>query len=101
MDDSPNTSSILVVDDKQENLLAMGKLLKPLGANIVKADSGEEALKQVLRTRFAVILLDVQMPGMDGFETAKLMRSNDATAAIPIIFVDGYQQGRPSCFHGL
>ena len=78
---------VLVVDDKPENLLAMGKLLKPLDIEVIKANSGEEALSQVLRHRFAVILLDVQMPGMDGFETAQLMRANKATSAIPIIFV--------------
>ena len=78
---------VLLVDDKPENLLALGKLLKPLDIEVVKANSGEEALSQVLRHRFAVILLDVQMPVMDGFETAQLMRANKATAAIPIIFV--------------
>ncbi len=78
---------ILVVDDRQENLLAMDKLLKPLGAEIHKVDSGEKALGEVLHNHFAVILLDVQMPGMDGFETATLLHSNKQTANIPIIFV--------------
>ena len=86
MDDS-NKAKILVVDDRPENLLAMDKLLRPLGAVIHKANSGEEALSEVLRNRFAVILLDVQMPGMDGFETATLLHSNKQTASIPIIFV--------------
>ncbi|OED43930.1 hypothetical protein ACH42_08795 [Endozoicomonas sp. (ex Bugula neritina AB1)] len=78
---------ILVVDDRPENLLAMDKLLKPLGAEVHKVDSGEKALGEVLHHQFAVILLDVQMPGMDGFETATLMHSNKQTANIPIIFV--------------
>lgn len=78
---------ILVVDDRPENLLAMDKLLKPLGADIHKVDSGEKALAEVLHHQFAVILLDVQMPGMDGFETASLLHSNKQTANIPIIFV--------------
>ncbi|CAM3600033.1 EAL domain-containing response regulator [Parendozoicomonas haliclonae] len=78
---------VLIVDDKPENLLALGKLLKPLDIEVIKAGSGEEALSQVLRHRFAVVLLDVQMPVMDGFETAQLMRANKATATIPIIFV--------------
>ena len=78
---------ILVVDDRPENLLAMDKLLKPLGAEVHKVDSGEKALAEVLHHRFAVILLDVQMPGMDGFETASLLHSNKQTANIPIIFV--------------
>ncbi|WP_281645072.1 EAL domain-containing protein [Parendozoicomonas sp. Alg238-R29] len=87
MSDKDVLPKVLVVDDMPENLLAMGKLLKPLNIEVVKASSGEEALAQVLRNRFAVILLDVQMPVMDGFETAQLMRANKATAAIPIIFV--------------
>lgn len=78
---------ILVVDDRSENLLAMDKLLKPLGAEVHKVDSGEKALGEVLHHQFAVILLDVQMPGMDGFETATLIHSNKQTAHIPIIFV--------------
>ena len=78
---------ILVVDDRPENLLAMDKLLKPLGAEVHKVDSGEKALSEVLHHQFAVILLDVQMPGMDGFETATLLHSNKQTANIPIIFV--------------
>ncbi|MCL6269078.1 EAL domain-containing protein [Sansalvadorimonas sp. 2012CJ34-2] len=87
MSDKDMLPKVLVVDDKPENLLAMGKLLKPLNVEVIKANSGEEALSQVLRHRFAVILLDVQMPGMDGFETAQLMRANKATSSIPIIFV--------------
>ncbi|USE37551.1 diguanylate cyclase domain-containing protein [Endozoicomonas sp. SCSIO W0465] len=97
-------AKILVVDDRPENLLAMDKLLKPLGAEIHKVDSGEKALSEVLAHHFAVILLDVQMPGMDGFETATLLHSNKQTANIPIIFVTainkdhnyvakGYQSG--------
>lgn len=78
---------VLVVDDRPENLLAMDKLLKPLGAEVHKVDSGEKALSLVLSHRFAVILLDVQMPGMDGFETATFLHSNKQTASIPIIFV--------------
>ena len=84
---------ILVVDDRPENLLVMDKLLKPLEAEIHKVDSGEKALAEVLHHHFAVILLDVQMPGMDGFETASLLHSNKQTANIPIIFVTALQQG--------
>ena len=95
---------ILVVDDKPENLLAMGKLLKSVDAEILKALSGEEALGLVLRHEFAMILLDVQMPGMDGFETARFLRDNKSTTTIPIIFVtaiskedrhvtEGYESG--------
>ena len=80
-------AKVLVVDDRPENLLAMDKLLKPLGAEVHKVDSGEKALSLVLSHRFALILLDVQMPGMDGFETASFLHSNKQTASIPIIFV--------------
>ncbi|MGZ3305804.1 MAG: sensor histidine kinase [Asticcacaulis sp.] len=78
---------ILVVDDRWENLLATEALLKPLGAEIVTADSGEAALEKVLNTNFSVVLLDVQMPGMDGFETARLMQTRPSMQGVPIIFV--------------
>ncbi|MCY4178527.1 MAG: diguanylate cyclase [Endozoicomonadaceae bacterium] len=82
-----NRASVLVVDDKQENLLAMQQALSVLNANIVLANSGNEALARALEQRFAVILLDAQMPQMDGFETATLLHANQQTAAVPIIFV--------------
>lgn len=102
--DTDKKVKILVVDDRPENLLAMDMLLKPLDAEVRKVDSGEKALSEVLTHQFAVILLDVQMPGMDGFETATLLHSNKQTANIPIIFVTainkdhhyvakGYQSG--------
>ncbi len=78
---------ILVVDDRRENLFAMEILLKPLGADVVIALSGNEALSQVLRHRFVLILMDVQMPDMDGFETASLIREDENSRQIPIIFV--------------
>jgi signal transduction histidine kinase/DNA-binding response OmpR family regulator len=79
--------NILLVDDRAENLLALEAMLEPLGQNLVKAQSGEEALKYLLRQDFAVILLDVQMPGMDGFETAELIRGRDRSKHTPIIFL--------------
>ena len=79
--------NILLVDDRAENLLALAAMLEPLGQNLVKAQSGEDALKYLLRQDFAVILLDVQMPGMDGFETAELIRGRDRSKHTPIIFL--------------
>lgn len=79
--------NILIVDDRKENLLATEKVLKKLDAGIFKANSGNEALSLMLRHKFAAILLDVQMPEMDGFEVAMLMQENDSMRGIPIIFV--------------
>lgn len=78
---------ILIVDDRHENLLATRALLKPLDADIVTVDSGEKALNLVLTTQFAIVLLDVQMPVMDGFETAELMKTRPSMTNVPIIFV--------------
>lgn len=78
---------ILLVDDRWENLLATEKVLRPLEAEIFKASSGNEALSLVLRHHFAIVLLDVQMPEMDGFETAVLMQEHESMAGVPIIFV--------------
>ena len=78
---------ILVVDDRQENLFAMATVLKPLNAEVVTALSGNEALSHVLRHSFALILMDVQMPEMDGFETASLIQEYEHSSHVPIIFV--------------
>jgi two-component system sensor histidine kinase/response regulator len=78
---------ILIVDDRQENLLATEKVLRPLGATVYRALSGNEALSLILRHRFAIVLLDVQMPEMDGFETAVLMQGHESMSGVPIIFV--------------
>ena len=80
-------ASILIVDDRPDKLLALGAVLEELGQEIVTAASGEEALKRVLTQDFAVILLDVNMPGLDGLETAQLIRSRRKSAHTPIIFV--------------
>jgi two-component system, sensor histidine kinase and response regulator len=79
--------NILIVDDRRENLLATEKILRHLDAGIFTANSGNEALSLVLRHRFAVVLLDVQMPEMDGFETAVLMQEHESMKGVPIIFV--------------
>ncbi|HET9339992.1 MAG TPA: response regulator [Casimicrobiaceae bacterium] len=84
---APGRASILIVDDRPDKLLALTSVLEELGADIVTASSGEEALKRILTQDFAVILLDVNMPGLDGLETAQLIRSRRKSAHTPIIFV--------------
>jgi two-component system sensor histidine kinase/response regulator len=79
--------NILLVDDQPANLLALEAMLQGLGQNIIKAESGREALKWLLSHDFAVILLDVKMPEMDGFETAALIRQRDKSRHTPILFL--------------
>src|SRR5918992_2722857 len=81
---------ILIVDDRPEKLLALEAVLEDLGESIVRAYSGREALRHVLDTEFAVILLDVNMPGMDGFETASLIRQRKSSQHVPIIFITAF-----------
>ena len=83
----PTTIPVLMVDDRPENLLSLEELLRDQGYDLVRASSGNEALRLTLKRDFALVLLDVQMPEMDGFETAELMRANPKTKHIPIIFV--------------
>ena len=80
-------ANLLLVDDRPENLLALEAALEPLDLNLVKANSGEEALRMLLKQEFAAILLDVQMPGLDGFDTATQIKQRDKTKDIPIIFL--------------
>src|SRR4051795_6852817 len=87
MDDKVN---ILIVDDRPEKLLALEAVLEDLKQNIVRAYSGREALRHVLNQDFAVILLDVNMPGMDGFETASLIRQRSSSRHTPIIFITAF-----------
>lgn len=79
-------ANILIVDDRKENLVATEKVLKHLPATLFSAGSGNEALSLMLRHKFAVVILDVQMPGMDGFETATLMQEDETMRGTPIIF---------------
>lgn len=79
--------NILIVDDRPDNLLALEAILEPLGENLVRANSGEEALRELLLRDFAVILLDVQMPGMSGLETAQYIKSRERSKSIPILFL--------------
>jgi diguanylate cyclase (GGDEF)-like protein len=92
--------NILIVDDRVDNLLVLESLLEDANCNIVKATSGNEALSLMFDYDFALILLDVQMPDMDGFETAELMRSNNRTKYIPIIFVTAISKEQKCIFKG-
>lgn len=80
-------TTILLVDDRPENLMAMEAVLEPLGYEIAKANSGLEALKYLLGHDVALIILDVRMPGMDGFETARFIQQRERTRYVPIVFV--------------
>ena len=91
---------ILLVDDRAENLLALEAILEPLGHKLVRAQSGEEALRAVLSHDFAVILLDVQMPGMNGFEVARIVKSREKTRHIPIIFLTAISKEDEYVFTG-
>ncbi|MGH7193756.1 MAG: response regulator, partial [Candidatus Saccharimonadales bacterium] len=84
---APEKANILLVDDQPNNLLALDGILQDLGQHLVKAGSGPEALRCLLNEDFALILLDVLMPGMDGFETAALIRQRDRSQLTPIIFL--------------
>ncbi len=92
--------NILVVDDRPENLLTLEGILDGSGLNIIKANSGNEALGLLLEHDVALVLMDVQMPGMDGFETAEIMRSSDKTRHIPIIFITAISKQRKHIFKG-
>jgi signal transduction histidine kinase len=93
-------ADILMVDDAPANLLALEALLEPLGQNLLRARSGEEALRLVLAHDLAVILLDVQMPGMDGFETARMIRLRERSRHTPIIFLTGVSLETDAAFRG-
>ncbi|HMG69617.1 MAG TPA: ATP-binding protein [Gemmatimonadaceae bacterium] len=92
--------NILLVDDRPENLLALEAILEPLGQALVRAHSGPEALKQVLVNDFAVMLLDVQMPGMNGFEVAEIIKSRERSRTIPIIFLSAISKEDAYVFKG-
>ena len=91
---------ILIVDDRPENLLALEGILEPLGQTLVRASSGDEALRKLLSHNVAMILLDVQMPGINGFETARLIKSRERTKYIPIIFLSAISKDEEYVFEG-
>ncbi|MFJ5267470.1 two-component system response regulator [Streptomyces sp. NPDC088358] len=93
-------ASILLVDDMEDNLIALEAVLGSLNEPLVRARSGEEAMKALLRQRFAVVLLDIRMPGMDGFETAAHIKRLDQTKDVPIIFLTGTDADAGYAFRG-
>jgi signal transduction histidine kinase len=93
-------TTILIVDDVEQNLLALEALLRRPGLNILKASSADEALEQLLEHDVALALIDVQMPQIDGFELAELMRGNSQTRDVPLIFITASDVERHRGFHG-
>ena len=93
-------TSVLIVDDKPQNLVALEAVLRPLELDVVPASSGEEALRLLLDRDYAAILLDVQMPEMDGFEVAEYIKGRERTAHIPIIFLTAIDKERQKVFRG-
>lgn len=91
---------ILMVDDREANLIALEKVMKNEQAQLIRAYNGNEALQLMLEHEFALALLDVQMPGMDGYELAEIMRSDSSTADIPIIFVSAIFTNKLNIFKG-
>ncbi|WP_328683400.1 response regulator [Streptomyces sp. NBC_00343] len=93
-------ASILLVDDMEDNLVALEAVLGSLNEPLIRARSGEEVMKALLRQRFAVVLLDIRMPGMDGFETAANIKRLDQTKDVPIIFLTGTDSDAGYAFRG-
>ena len=99
MSEAPR-AKLLLVDDRPENLLALEAILEPLDTDLVKAASGEEALRRLLSEEFAAILLDVQMPGLDGFQTAELIKQRERTRHVPILFLTAISKDAEHVFRG-
>jgi CheY-like chemotaxis protein len=92
LDEATPRPSVLVVNDRESQQIAIAAMLAPLGLEIVAVDSGRAALRAVLRQTFALILMDVRMPTMDGFDTAALIRQRPQSSRTPIIFVTAYSR---------
>src|SRR5919204_1060845 len=93
-------ANILLVDDEPRNLLALEAVLSGEGWNLVRATSGQEALRYLLKEDFAAVVLDVLMPGMDGFELASLIRSRERSRDTPIIFLTAARKEKPHVVKG-
>lgn len=98
--DRQEKAKILLVDDREENLVALEAILSSLDQELVRARSGEEALKALLTDEYAVILLDIVMPGMDGFETAQDIKRRRKTRDVPIIFLTAVNSDPDYAFRG-
>jgi CheY-like chemotaxis protein len=96
----PERAGILLVDDMEDNLTALEAVLASLNEPLVRARSGEEAMKALLRQPIALVLLDIRMPGMDGFETAAHIKRLDQTRDVPIIFLTGADDDSAYAFRG-
>ena len=94
------TVNILLVDDEPGGLLALEAILEPLGQKLITARSGHEALRQLLAHDFALILLDIRMPGLDGFQTAELIRERERNRLSPIIFLTASDESEAQMFRG-
>jgi CheY-like chemotaxis protein len=97
---SPQQAKILLVDDRPDNLLALSAILSSLGHAMVRAHSGEDALKAMLADEFALVILDVQMPGMDGYATATHIKRRERTRSVPIIFLTATYADPQDAFRG-
>jgi CheY-like chemotaxis protein len=98
--DVTDRARILLVDDRPENLLALEAILGPLDQTLVRANSGEEALRALLLDDYALILLDARMPGMDGFETAARIKGRDRSKDVPIIFLTAVDTDEHLAYRG-
>ena len=100
MTNEDGATSILLVDDRVDNLIALEAILEPLGVELDRAMSGEEALRQLLAKEYACVVLDVQMPGMNGFETARYIKARERTKHLPIIFLTAISKEERYVFEG-
>ncbi len=97
---APRRARVLMVDDRRENLIALEAILQGMPVDPIAVSSGEEALKRLLSEDYAVILLDAQMPGMDGFETAGHIKQRERTRHVPIIFLTAVDRDAHLAFRG-
>jgi CheY-like chemotaxis protein len=99
-DEETPIAKVLVVDDRPANRLAVEAVLEPLGLELVMASSGDDALRRLLEQTFALVLLDVHMEGLDGLETAKLIKQTKRTRHTPIIFLTAERADAEHIFRG-